>query len=54
MKEYKVWIEIEEVDEDAGTYEDVSLDNLHFGSITFSTLADAIECANDMHRAGNA
>ncbi len=51
-KTYKVWIEVEEYDDETDEYSDVYLD---FGSEeSFDTEEEAIAYANKMHDAGQA
>lgn len=55
MKTYKVWIEIEEYDEETDEYRDVeTLDPLPFAaSANCTTLEDAVDVAKQMHLAVN-
>ena len=50
MKKYKVWIEVEEIDEEADTYETVDTDIPSSG--TFARLDDAIKFARDLSDLG--
>ena len=49
-KTYRVWIEVEEYDDETDEYTDVDLD---FGSEeVFNTEEEAVEYASKMHEAG--
>ena len=50
MKKYKVWIEVEEIDEEADTYEDVDVDIPASGA--FTTLDEAERFAHDLYDLG--
>ncbi len=51
MKVYKVWIEIEEHDDEVDKYS--TIDNLDFAATAaFDTLEEAEQFANELHRKG--
>ena len=51
MKKYKVWIEVEEIDEENDTYEDVDLIDIPSCG-TFDNLDEAVKFAHDLHDLG--